>query len=105
MSDSIRIRSDLRDGIARVRTIISHPMETGFSIDPDTGQVKPAHYIREVECLHGDRLVLRCSFSRAVSRNPYLAFEFDGAQAGGRVTIRWRDNRGAEDSATVLLGA
>lgn len=104
MGDSIRIRTDLHDGVARVRTIIAHPMETGFSVDPETGTVKAAHFIREVECLHGERLVLRSDWSRAVSRNPYLAFEFSGAQAGDRITIRWQDNRGASDSATVAIG-
>lgn len=103
MAGSIRIRTEHRDGWTTVRSIIRHPMETGFSVDEESGQVKPAHYITEVTCRHGDEVVLRCEWSRAVSRNPYLSFEFSGARPGDALTLSWVDNRGASDSATVTV--
>ena len=101
MGDSIRIRTEHRAGWTTVRSIIRHPMETGFRVDPESGQVVPAHYITEVLCRHGDDVVLRCEWSRAVSKNPYLSFEFSGARPGEAITLSWSDNHGGSDSATV----
>ncbi|MGH8632261.1 MAG: thiosulfate oxidation carrier complex protein SoxZ [Burkholderiales bacterium] len=46
---------------------------------------------------------MRCDWSRAVSRNPYLAFEFTGAKRGDPFTLSWLDNAGGSDEATVLI--
>jgi sulfur-oxidizing protein SoxZ len=103
MGDSIRIRTSHREGLTIVRAIIRHPMETGFARDPASGAPIPMHFIREVTCSHGDEVVLRCQWSRAVSRNPYLSFEFTGARPGDSLAISWRDNRDQSDTATVLI--
>jgi sulfur-oxidizing protein SoxZ len=103
MAGSIRIRTSHRDGLTTVRAIIRHPMDTGFARDPDSGAVIPMHFIREVVCSHGEEVILRCDWSRAVSRNPYLSFEFAGARPGDAITIAWRDNREQSDTATVLI--
>lgn len=103
MGDSIRMRTEHHGGWTTVRSIIRHPMETGFSVDPETGQVRPAHYITEVHCHHNSEVVLRCEWSRAVSKNPYLSFEFSGAHPGEAITLSWIDNRGGSDSATVII--
>jgi sulfur-oxidizing protein SoxZ len=103
MGDSIRIRTEHHDGWTTVRSIIRHPMETGFTLDEDTGQPRPAHFITEVTCRHRDDVVLRCEWSRAVSKNPYLAFAFSGAAPGDPITVSWVDNRGGSDSVTVLI--
>ena len=103
MAGSIRVRTAWRDGVTTVRCIIRHPMDTGLSADPETGAVNPPHYIREVVCSHGDNPVLRCDWSRAVSRNPYLSFAFRGAATGDLVSISWLDNRGESDTISVRI--
>lgn len=103
MGDSIRVRTSFHEGLTTVRAIIRHPMDTGFAKDPETGAPIPMHFIREVECSHGGEVVLRCEWSRAVSRNPYLSFEFTGAKPGDAITISWRDNREQSDTATVAI--
>lgn len=103
MGDTIRIRTSHRNGLTVVRAIIRHPMETGFSRDPESGASIPMHFIREVTCSHGEDIVLHCQWSRAVSRNPYLSFEFTGARPGDALTISWRDNREQSDTSTVLI--
>lgn len=100
---SIRIRTGLRDGVATVRSIISHPMETGFNKDPETGFIIPPHFINEVVCRHNDRTVLRCDWSRAVSKNPYLSFKLSGAKAGDTITISWHDTEGVSDTVTTVI--
>jgi len=103
MGDSIRIRTSHRDGLTTVRAIIRHPMETGFAKDPETGAPIPMHFIREVTCSHGGDVVLHCQWSRAVSRNPYLSFEFTGAKPGDTITIAWRDTREQSDTSSVAI--
>lgn len=103
MAGSIRMRASHRDGLTAVGSIIRHPMEAGYGIDPETGERKSPHFIKEVVCRHGDTIMLRCDWSRAVSRNPYLAFEFSGGRPGDPFTLSWVDNEGGSDSATVLI--
>ncbi|MDX1519542.1 MAG: thiosulfate oxidation carrier complex protein SoxZ [Gammaproteobacteria bacterium] len=104
MASPIKIRTTIRDGIATVRCIIRHPMETGFRVDEANNELVPAHYIEQVFCYHNDELVLQCDWSRAVSKNPYLSFSFSGAQAGDRVRIHWIDNLGEENSGSIKIG-
>lgn len=102
-STTIRIRTSLHEGIATVRSIITHPMETGFNKDPETGFIIPPHYIKEVVCKHNNKIVLHCDWSRAVSKNPYLSFKFSGAKSGDTLTISWHDTEDASDTATAVI--
>lgn len=103
MSSSIRLRTKLRDGIATVSTIIRHPMETGFRIDPESGEKIPAHYIKHITVLHNNNAVLSCDWSRAVAKNPYLSFMFEGARAGDTLSLSWVDNAGQTDSVETRM--
>lgn len=103
MASSIKVRTSMRDGLTTVRAIIRHPMHTGFEIDQETNRLIPAHYIEHVTVHHGEKLVLQCEWSRAVSRNPYLSFEFAGASAGDTLRISWSDNQGENDSLEVKI--
>lgn len=103
MANSIKARTRIRDTITTVRIIIRHPMHTGFQADPESGEIIPAHYIDNVSVYHEDKLVLQCDWSRAVSRNPYLSFEFAGARAGDRLHITWQDNLGESDTAEFRI--
>ena len=105
MANSIRIRTSLDGDLAKVRCIIRHPMETGFRKDEETGEIIPFHFIKHVYCYHGDELIMHCDWSRAVSRNPYLSFQFSGASAGDTVRITWVDTHDVEESASVNLEA
>ena len=78
-------------------------MHTGFGTDEETGNYIPAHYIKQVNVYHGDKLVLQCDWSRAISRNPYLEFIFSGANAGDTLKIEWLDNKEQSDSSTVTI--
>ncbi len=97
----MRLRTRLRDGVATVRAIIYHPMETGFRMGED-GLV-PAHYIVDLWAYHNDTLVLHCEWSRAISKNPYLSFMFEGANVGDQIRLRWEDNMGqSADYETII---
>ncbi|MFQ5659004.1 MAG: thiosulfate oxidation carrier complex protein SoxZ [Gammaproteobacteria bacterium] len=103
MTSSIRIRTDYHNGTTTVRSIIRHPMETGLVRSRETGELVPAHFIKEVICRHGDDVVLRCNWGRAVSKNPYLSFKFSGAKPGDMIRINWSDNKGNTDAAEAVI--
>lgn len=100
---SIRVRTRLIDGITTVRAIIRHPMETGFRVDPETQEVVPAHYIKLVTIRHNGETVMSCDWSRAVSKNPYLSFEFAGAKSGDKLELAWFDTEGKTDYAETII--
>jgi len=103
MASSIKVRTSLRDNLTTVRAIIRHPMHTGFEFDQAAKKLIPAHYIEHVTVHHKEKLILQCEWSRAVSRNPYLSFEFSGANAGDVLRISWLDNRGESDTVSVKI--
>jgi len=98
MTSSIKVRTSMRDDMTTVRAIIRHPMHTGYESDPESGELIPAHYIENVTVQHGNKTLLQCDWSRAISSNPYLSFEFSGAHPGDILRITWSDNKGETDA-------
>jgi sulfur-oxidizing protein SoxZ len=95
---SIKIRASAKDGVTTVKSLISHPMETGNRKDSKTGEKIPAHFIQEVVCTHNGTTVMTASWGPAISKNPYLSFSFKGGAAGDKVGLSWVDNKGEKDS-------
>jgi sulfur-oxidizing protein SoxZ len=52
---------------------------------------------------HNGRPVLRAEWGPAVSKNPYLQFQFGGARAGDKIRITWVDNRGETRTDEVVI--
>jgi len=52
---------------------------------------------------HNGRTVLRAEWGPAVSKNPYLQFEFSGGKPGDRVQITWTDNKGETRTDEVVI--
>ncbi|NOX91953.1 MAG: thiosulfate oxidation carrier complex protein SoxZ [Gammaproteobacteria bacterium] len=100
----IRIRAKMKGDIAEVKTLMSHPMETGFRKNKKTGKKIPPHFIKEVVCEHKGNKVLVASWGVAVSKNPYLSFKFKGAAKGDTITISWNDNKGESATADAKVG-
>ena len=98
MGNTIKIRAKVSGDVCTVKYLIKHPMETGQRKDKKTGQMVPAHYIQEVTCTHNGAVVMSADWGGAVSKNPYLSFEFSGAKSGDALTLSWLDNKGEKDS-------
>jgi sulfur-oxidizing protein SoxZ len=77
-------------------------MESGNRKDP-TGQFIPAHHITDLLVTHNGRTVLQADFGPSVSRDPLLAFRFQGGQAGDHIRVEWRDNRGASGAGEAAI--
>jgi sulfur-oxidizing protein SoxZ len=102
MADPMRIRAKIEGTKTVVRVLMAHEMETGQRRDSG-GKVVPAHFIQEVTAVHNGKTVLAAEWGPAISKNPYLQFQFSGAKAGDKITISWTDNKGDKrsDEATV----
>ena len=103
MATGIRIRTLTKDNLTTVQAILKHPMDTGNSRDPETGDMIPAFFIETVTIHHGDKVIMTCDWSRAVSKNPYLSFTFEGAKTGETVRISWQDNQGNTESKEAVI--
>jgi sulfur-oxidizing protein SoxZ len=103
MANSIKVRAKVKDGVASIKCLISHPMETGVRKDKKTGEKIPAHFIQEVNCESGGKSVLNAQWNGSISRNPFLSFAFKGAKAGDTIKISWVDNKGESDSTEATL--
>lgn len=103
MANSIKVRANAKDGVATVKCLISHPMETGVRKDKKTGKLIPAHFIQEVNCEHGGKSVLNAQWNSSISKNPFLSFKFSGAKSGDSIKISWVDNKGESDSAEATI--
>jgi len=71
---SIKIRAKSKDGVTTVKTLMSHPMETGLRKD-ESGKLIPAHHITEVTAEYNGNVVMSANWSGAISNNPYLSFK------------------------------
>ena len=100
---SIRSRARVKGDTTTVKALITHKMETGLRKDKKTGKVIPAHFIQEVTCQHNGNTVLVAQWGPAVSKNPYLSFQFTGGKAGDSVSVSWVDNKGEKDSTSTKI--
>jgi len=98
MAKSIKLRAKAKDGVATVKALISHPMETGLRKDKKSGQPIPAEFIQEVVCESGGKTVLSAQWGSAISKNPFISFKFSGAKSGDSIKVSWVDNKGNSDS-------
>jgi sulfur-oxidizing protein SoxZ len=102
MPDPMRIRATIQDDQATVRILMSHEMETGQRKDA-AGNVVPPHFIQSVVATHNGRQVFRAEWGPAVSKNPYVQFQFGGAKAGDKVQITWVDNKGETRTDEAII--
>jgi len=103
MANSIRVRTKLKEGITQVKALITHPMETGRRKDKKTKETIPAHFIQEVVCMWKDKEVMKALWSGGVSKNPYIAFRFKGAEKGDIIRLSWIDNKGGSGSTEAEI--
>lgn len=94
----IKIRATLQGDVCEVKALMNHPMETGLRKDAKTGELVPAHFIKEVVCEHNGKVVLTAIWGGGISKNPYLSFKVKGAKAGDSIKLSWTDNKDAKDT-------
>ena len=103
MAEPMKIRATLQGGIADVRVLMVHPMETGLRKDND-GKLVPMHFIQEISVRVNGKVMLEGQISQAVSRNPVFSFRLKGVKSGDRLEIAWLDNRGERSQTEAAIG-
>jgi len=94
MAKTVKMRASLKDGMTTIKALITHPMETGSRKDKETGELIPAHFIKEIDVTHNDASVMNAYWGTGISKNPYLSFKIKGGAAGEKVSLVWKDNLG-----------
>lgn len=103
MASSIKIRSQLLDGYTEIKLLMTHPMENGRNRDPLTGNLIPAHFIRELRIELNGKTIMNAQLGGSMSMNPFFSFRLKHGRNGDRLLVRWRDNLDFSDSAEYLL--
>lgn len=104
MAEPMKIRAQMQGDVADVKVLMNHPMETGQRKDSKTGQLIPAHFIKNVSATLNGKAVLDAQWSQAVSKNPFLGFKLRGAKAGDKVEVSWVDNKGDTNKIETSIG-
>lgn len=102
MAATVKIRGKLKDGIANIKLLIPHPMETGTRRDAD-GNLIPAKYIQTVTLQKNGELVMKGHWGPSVSKDPYLSFQIKNCVAGDVIKVDWVDNTGDTGAGEITL--
>ena len=86
-----------------IRTLISHPMESGQRRDGD-GNTIPRSIINRFTCDFGGQNVIDVTLEPAISTNPYFQFEAV-VNESGTFSFTWYDDDGSiyEESADIAV--
>ncbi len=82
-----------RDEVFQIKTLVSHPMETGLRRDAD-GMLIPRRIINRFTCRYNERVVFSVDLHEAMAANPYLSF-YVRAGESGRLQFLWEEDGGA----------
>ncbi len=84
-----------------IKTLISHPMESGQRKDKD-GNVIPREIINRFTCDFNGENVVDVTLEPAISTNPYIEFEAKVPESG-EFKFTWYDDDGStyEDSKKI----
>ncbi len=102
MSINIRMRGASKGGVAEIKALIKHPMESGVRMDQKTGKPFPAKYIDILTVAVNGTTAIDAQWSGAISANPYVAIQVK-ANAGDEITITLSDNTGEKGTESLKL--
>ena len=88
----------------QIKTLISHPMESGQRQDKATGVPIPRQIINTFVCTYNGQEVFRADWYPAMAANPYLTF-YVVATTSGTLHCTWTDDAGQvyTQSATITV--
>ena len=90
-----------RGDVIEIRTLIAHPMETGYRRG-DEGSILPRNIIRRFTCRYDGEIVFAADLFPAVAANPLLVFS-TVASASGTLTFTWEGDNGFAQTESVAL--
>ena len=90
--------------VIEIKTLISHPMESGHRVDPDGAPIPRLIIITMHATFNGEE-VFRAVWSSGIAANPYQAFMLR-VDEPGELEVVWQDEAGHEwrDRANIAIG-
>lgn len=93
MAINIRTRGSVKNGVAEIKSLIRHPMESGARMNQSTGKPYPMKLIQSVDVTVAGNKVVDAQWSANISTNPYMHINV-AANKGDEVIINVVDNTG-----------
>lgn len=90
-----------RGEVIEIRTLASHPMETGFR-RTQLGELLPRNIIRSLVCSYNGVEVFRAELHPAVAANPLVAFTTIATESG-TLEFRWTGDNGYSATHTATI--
>ena len=87
-----------RGEIIEIKTLIQHPMETGYRLD-NTGARIPRDIINLLICTYNGQEIFRADLFPAIAANPFIAFSTIATESG-ELVFSWTDDRGQTQTET-----
>jgi len=81
-----------RGEVIEIKTLIQHPMETGFRVGLN-GQLIPRDIITTFVATYNGEEIFRADFSPAIAANPFVTF-FTTATESGTIAFHWTGDNG-----------
>ena len=81
-----------RGEIIEIKTLIQHPMETGYRLDNKGAEI-PRDIISRFICSYNGEEVFRAELFPAISANPFIAFSTVATETG-ELIFTWIDDNG-----------
>ena len=98
----INVPAKARPGeIIEIKTLIAHPMETGFRVGLN-GALIARDIITTFVCRHNGEEIFRADLFPAISANPFISF-FTTATETGTFEFSWIGDRGFSETATASI--
>jgi sulfur-oxidizing protein SoxZ len=90
-----------RGEVIEIKTLISHPMETGYRVDA-TGTPIPRDIIDRFVCTYNGEEIFRAQLYPAIAATPYITF-YTVATESGTIAFSWTDQHGATQVQTAQI--
>jgi sulfur-oxidizing protein SoxZ len=109
MADNVKPRvktpkSAAAGEVVTIKTLISHPMESGVRKD-SAGNIIPRSIINRFTCELNGTMIIDVTMEPAISTNPYIEFDAK-VDAAGDFVFTWYDDDGSvyEDKKPIAVG-
>jgi sulfur-oxidizing protein SoxZ len=87
--------------VIEIRTLIQHPMETGYRPGPN-GKVLPRDIISRFTCVYDGEVIFSAELHPAIAANPFLSFTTVATRTGP-ITFTWEGDNGFSQTETATL--
>lgn len=90
-----------RGEVIEIKTLISHPMETGYRHDTNGAPI-PRDIIHTFVCRYNGEEVFRADLHPAIAANPFITF-FTVATESGAIELTWTPDHGEPVTQTANI--